>query len=107
MHGKLTIMFIRYLQNKLPEISFFMFGPRQVGKSTLLHSAKPHLTIDLLDPELQLAYNKSPKLLRQQLDDLAPAENRNILIEEIQSAPKLLDNAHAVMEQRPALQFIL
>ncbi|MGD9110836.1 MAG: AAA family ATPase, partial [Desulfobacterales bacterium] len=100
-------MFKRYLQNKLPESSFFLFGPRQVGKSTLLHSEKPHLTIDLLDPELQLSYNKSPNLLRQQLDDLAPGENQKILIAEIQRVPKLLDIVHAVMEQRPELLFIL
>jgi predicted AAA+ superfamily ATPase len=107
MHGKLTGMFIRYLQNKLPEASFFLFGPRQVGKSTLLHSEKPHLTLDLLDPELQLSYNKSPNLLRQQLDDLAPGENQKILIDEIQRVPKLLDIVHAIMEKRPELQFIL
>ena len=107
MHGKLTGMFIRYLQNKLPKASFFLFGPRQVGKSTLLHSEKPHLTIDLLDPELQLSYNKSPNLLRQQLDDLAPGENQKILIDEIQRVPKLLDIVHAIMEKRPELQFIL
>ena len=85
-------MFIRYLQNKLPEASFFLFGPRQVGKSTLLHSEKSHLTIDLLDPEIQLSYNKNPNLLRQQLDDLAPGENHKILIDEIQRVPKLLVN---------------
>jgi predicted AAA+ superfamily ATPase len=107
MHGKLTTMFIRYLQNKLPEASFFLFGPRQVGKSTLLHSEKPHLTIDLLDPELQLSYNKNPNLLRQQLDDLAPGKNQKILIDEIQRVPKLLDIVHAIMEKRPELQFIL
>ena len=51
-------MFERYLQNRLPKTSFFLFGPRQVGKSTLLQHEKPHLIIDLLDPELQLDYNK-------------------------------------------------
>jgi predicted AAA+ superfamily ATPase len=107
MHGKLTTMFIRYLQDKLPEASFFLFGPRQVGKSTLLHSEKPHLTIDLLDPELQLSYNKSPNLLRQQLDDLVPGKKRKILIDEIQRVPKLLDIVHAIMEKKPELQFIL
>ena len=91
MHGKLTGMFIRYLQNKLPETSFFLFGPRQVGKSTLLNSEKPHFAIDLLDPELQLSYNKNPNLLRQQLDDLTPGENQKILIDEIQRVPKILD----------------
>lgn len=100
-------MFSRYLQNRMPENSFFLFGPRQVGKSTLLHAEKPHLTIDLLDPELQLSYNKSPNLLRQQLDDLPSGKSQKILIDEIQRVPKLLDIVHALMEQRPELQFIL
>lgn len=100
-------MFERYLQNTMPETSFFLFGPRQVGKTTLLRSEKPHVTIDLLDPELQLSYNKNPNLLRQQVDDLARGESKKILIDEIQRVPKLLDIVHALMEQRPELQFIL
>lgn len=100
-------MYKRYLQNRVPETSFFLFGPRQVGKSTFLHSEKPHLTIDLLDPELQLSYNKNPNLLRQQVDYLVPGESKKILIDEIQRVPKLLDIVHSLMEQRPDLQFIL
>ena len=100
-------MFKRTLQNRLPETSFFLFGPRQVGKSTLLHNEKPHLIIDLLDPELQLSYNKTPNLLRQQIDDLEPDGGDRILIDEIQRVPKLLDIVHSLMEQRPDLQFIL
>jgi predicted AAA+ superfamily ATPase len=100
-------MFKRTLQNRLPETSFFLFGPRQVGKSTLLHNEKLHLIIDLLDPELQLSYNKTPNLLRQQIDDLEPGGRDKILIDEIQRVPKLLDIVHALMEQRPDLQFIL
>ncbi|MBW2319119.1 MAG: ATP-binding protein, partial [Deltaproteobacteria bacterium] len=100
-------MFERTLKNRLPETSFFLFGPRQVGKSTLLHDEKPHLIIDLLDPELQLSYNKTPNLLRQQIDDLDPDGRNKILIDEIQRVPKLLDIVHALMEQRPDLQFIL
>ena len=100
-------MYKRYLQSKLPEASFFLFGPRQVGKSTLLNAEKPQITIDLLDPELQLSYNKNPNLLRQQLDDLVPGNNQKILIDEIQRVPKLLDIVHAVMEKRPDLHFIL
>lgn len=100
-------MFERYLQGRLPKTSFFLFGPRQVGKSTLLHKEKPHLIIDLLDPELQLSYNKNPNLLRQQIDDLSPNFKAKILIDEIQRVPKLLDIVHALMEQRPNLQFIL
>ncbi len=100
-------MFKRYLQNRLPETSFFLFGPRQVGKSTLLHNEKPYLSIDLLNPELQLSYNKNPNLLRQQIDDLPPDDSAKILIDEVQRVPKLLDIVHALMEQRPRLQFIL
>ncbi len=98
-------MFERTLKNRLPETSFFFFGPRQVGKSTLLHNEKLHLIIDLLDPELQLYYNKTPNLLRQQIDDLDNGREK-ILIDEIQRVPKLLDIVHALMEQRPDLQFI-
>lgn len=100
-------MFQRYLQNRLPETSFFLLGPRQVGKSTLLHNESPQLTIDLLDPERQLSYNKNPNLLRHQIDDLNPDVGFSILIDEIQRVPKLLDVVHALMEQRPNLQFIL
>ena len=107
MPGILTGMYQRYLQNRLPETSFFLFGPRQVGKSTLLHSENPQLIIDLLNPELQLSYNKSPNLLRQQIDDLNPDVKTKILIDEVQRVPKLLDIVHALMEQRPNLQFIL
>lgn len=100
-------MFKRYLQNRLPGTSFFLFGPRQVGKSTLLHHEDLDVTIDLLDPELQLAYNKTPNLLRQQIEDIDPDSRATILIDEIQRVPILLDVVHALMEQRPKLQFIL
>lgn len=100
-------MFARYLQDRLPKSSFFLFGPRQVGKSTLLHEAKPDLIIDLLDPELQLSYNKTPNLLKHQIDDLDHPDKGSILIDEIQRVPKLLDVVHGLMVQRPDLQFIL
>lgn len=100
-------MYERTVKNRLPETNYFLFGPRQVGKSTLLYDEKPHLIIDLLDPELQLAYNKTPNLLRRQIDDLEPDRGGKILIDEVQRVPKLLDIVHALMEQRPDLQFIM
>jgi predicted AAA+ superfamily ATPase len=100
-------MFKRTIQNRLPETSFFLFGPRQVGKSTLLRNERLDLVIDLLDPELQLSYNKNPNLLRQQVDDLPPNIKAKILIDEVQRVPKLLDIVHGLMEKRPNLQFIL
>ena len=100
-------MFKRYLQNRLPSNNFFLFGPRQVGKSTLLQKVKPDLNINLLDPELQLSYEKNPNFLRQQIDDLRKGIQAKVLIDEIQRVPKLLDVVHAITEQRPEIQFIL
>ena len=98
-------MYQRTLDNRLPESSFFLFGPRQVGKSTLLKKEKADLTIDLLDPELQLAYNKNPNLLRQQIDEIK--SSATIFIDEVQRVPRILDIIHSLMEQKPKLKFIL
>ncbi len=98
-------MYKRTLDNKLPETSFFLFGPRQVGKSTLLKKEKADLIIDLLDPELQLAYNKNPNLLRLQIDEIK--SSATVFIDEVQRVPKILDIIHSLMEQKPKLKFIL
>ena len=74
-------MYKRILKDQLPKTSFFLFGPRQVGKSTLLKEQKADLTVDLLDPELQLAYNKNPNLLRQQVDEIKTSST--IFIDEV------------------------
>lgn len=100
-------MFKRYLEGRLPETSFFLFGPRQVGKSTLLSNEAMDLVVDLLDPELQLAYNKTPNLLRGQVEELHPGARARVLIDEVQRVPKLLDIVHALMVQRPEFQFVL
>ena len=100
-------MFIRTLKDRLPKTSFFLFGPRQVGKSTLLQNEKPNATIDLLDPELQLSYNKTPNLLKQQIEALDKGAKKKVLIDEIQRVPQLLDIVHALMEKRPDIQFIM
>ncbi len=98
-------MYKRTLDGRLPEKSFFLFGPRQVGKSTLLKKDAADLTIDLLDPELQLEYNKNPKLLSQQVAELKSTST--IFIGEVQRVPKILDIIHSLMEQKPKLKFIL
>ncbi len=98
-------MYTRTLENRLPQKSYFLFGPRQVGKSTLLKKEDADLTIDLLDPELQLSYTKNPNLLSQQVAELKGSSK--IFIDEVQRVPKILDVIHALMEKRPKLKFIL
>ena len=79
-----------------PEHSFFLWGPRQTGKSTLLAQTYPKArTIDLLRPELfrKLAHN--PELLREMIRD-----ESFVLIDEIQKIPALLDEIHYLIESR-------
>lgn len=98
-------MFNRALQGQLPKKSFFLFGPRQVGKSTLLGHLQTIFAVDLLDPEKQLLYTKQPNLLAQQLE-ASPHEGW-VLVDEIQRVPKLLDVIHSLMEKYPKLNFAL
>lgn len=104
-------MFKRYLSDHLPKQSFFLFGPRQVGKSTLLGNQKKLLlTIDLLDPQNQLDYSKDPNLLASQIEATAregtPCQGM-VLVDEIQRVPKLLDVIQLLMGKYPKLHFAM
>lgn len=83
----------------LPSESFFMWGPRQVGKSTLLRSLFPasHI-IDLLQADSFIRYSNRPQLLREELLAMAEKPNR-IVIDEIQKIPLLLDEIHFLIER--------
>ncbi|MBI4366951.1 MAG: ATP-binding protein [Deltaproteobacteria bacterium] len=101
-------MYKRILSRSLPSLSFFLFGPRQVGKTTLLRDIRPSLAVDLLQPEIQLQYSKDPSLLARQVQALPQdPEKQIILIDEVQKVPRLLDVVHSLMESNPTLQFIL
>lgn len=98
-------MFKRTLNSEIPKESFLLFGPRQVGKSTILQEIPAILRVDLLDIEEQLAYSKTPNLLRSRVETLP--EEGTIIIDEIQRVPPLLDVVHSLMESRPKLRFIM
>ena len=98
-------MFNRTLDGHLPDRSFFLFGPRQVGKSTLLRSLKTIFSVDLLDPETQLLYSKDPNLLAKQLEAI-PRQGM-VLIDEVQRVPRLLDLIHSLVEKNPQLHFAM
>lgn len=101
----LSAMFNRMLEGRLPDESFFLFGPRQVGKSTLLGKIQTIFSVDLLDPAVQQAYSKDPDLLVRQLS--AKEEKGMVLIDEIQRVPKLLDVIHGLMEKNPDIAFAM
>lgn len=99
----------RALQIVLPERqSAFLWGPRKVGKSTLLKSAFPDsLRFDLLQTDLMLDLAKRPALLRERLLAEEPSRlARPVILDEVQKVPALLDEVHWLIENR-GLRFVL
>lgn len=91
---------------KEPKQSFFLFGPRGTGKSTLIqkhfHNA---LWIDLLRPELLRSYSARPERLREIVK--GNPDKKVIVIDEIQKVPSLLAVVHGLIEEKLEKQFIL
>lgn len=86
--------------------SFFLFGPRGAGKSTLIkerYSSPNNLYIDLLDEKTESRYWNDPDLL---FHDVARIKNAWVIIDEVQKIPKLLDLVHKSIETHKT-KFIL
>ena len=89
------------------EETFFLWGPRQVGKSTLLKRCYPDARwVDLLQAQQFRRYLEHPEYLRQELEATPPGERTQIVIDEIQKVPALLDEVHWMIENR-GLHFAL
>ncbi len=82
-----------------PKETFFLWGPRQVGKSALLRSTYPTaIWLDLLKTDVYMRYLRRPALLREELDASPPAGP--VLVDEVQKLPVLLDEIHWLIENR-------
>lgn len=77
--------------------TFFLWGPRQTGKTTLLRSIYPDaLWIDLLKADEYRLYMQNPERLRERL--AADPSVRQVVIDEVQKVPDLLDEVHWLHE---------
>ncbi len=82
---------------KPPERSFFLLGPRSVGKSTWLRQTFPDAPyFDLLKQSTYLEFARDPERLAPLAGKL-PAGSW-IVIDEIQKLPALLDEVHRLIE---------
>ena len=89
-----------------PKQSFFLFGPRGTGKSTWLKAHFENaLWLDLLDPETFRLYSARPERLEELV--LGNPEKKDVVIDEVQKIPELLDVVHALIEKKLGLRFIL
>lgn len=79
--------------------TFFLWGPRQTGKTTLLRSRFPDaLWVDLLKSDLFRRYSQNPELLRQEIAAIDGCSF--VVIDEIQKVPQLLNEVHWLHENR-------
>jgi uncharacterized protein len=89
-----------------PKKSYFLFGPRGTGKSTMTSSRHPNaLLIDLRISTERLRFLSNPDhlltLVRGQSD------GQTIIIDEIQKVPGLLSLIHVLIEEKKGWRFIL
>ena len=83
--------------------SHFLFGPRQTGKTSLIHHTLKGVKVyDLLDTSIYLALSQNPGRIGQELT----AEDRIVVIDEIQRLPELLNEVHRLIEKQ-GIRFLL
>lgn len=76
--------------------SILLLGPRQVGKSTLMRSLQPDLTINLSKENEFLRYSSSPDLF---IDQIEGSDVKLVFIDEIQRIPTLLNSVQALIDE--------
>ncbi len=84
----------------LPKIlkdSFFLWGPRQVGKTCLLKARYPETPfIQLLKSDEFALFQSYPERLRERV---RKNQWKFVIIDEIQKVPQLLDEVHLLIEE--------
>ncbi|MBL7226003.1 MAG: ATP-binding protein [Desulfobacteraceae bacterium] len=89
------------LTELLKRKSFFLFGPRGTGKTTLVkHTLSDATVIDLLESRTYREYLKNPSIISQQ------KLKSVVVIDEVQKLPEILDEVHRLIEAEK-LTFLL
>lgn len=87
----------------LTKRSYFLLGPRQTGKTALIHRALGTARLyDLLDSGVYLTLSQHPQRIAEELSP----EDRIVVIDEIQRLPALLNEVHRLIEGR-GIRFLL
>ena len=85
------------LNDLLTGKSYFLFGPRQTGKTFLIrHTLKNARIYDLLDTSIYLALSRNPGLIAEEIRP----QDKVVVIDEIQRLPDLLNEVHRLIEER-------
>ncbi|MCP4675891.1 MAG: ATP-binding protein [Deltaproteobacteria bacterium] len=85
------------MRKLLEKKSFFLFGPRQTGKTSLIRNTLENAIVyNLLESDAFLALSRRPALLREE----NTKNGSLVVIDEIQKLPILLDEIHLLIEER-------
>ncbi|MFZ4396750.1 MAG: AAA family ATPase [Kiritimatiellia bacterium] len=88
-------------QQKRPDHSFFLFGPRGTGKTTWMKQVLPDaLWFDLLRTQTLLALSRQPESFRQQVE--GRPQGNWVVVDEVQRLPSLLNEVHALIAEHGA-----
>jgi len=91
---------------KEPQTSYFLFGPRGTGKSTMAEIHHPEaLLVDLRLADTRYRLTVNPDHLIELVS--AQPEGKTIIIDEIQKIPDLLPIVHILIEKKRNWKFIL
>lgn len=91
------------LRGLLRKKSYFLFGPRQTGKTFWVRRSLGEVkTYDLLDTSVYLALSRNPSRIAQEISP----QDRVVVIDEIQRLPVLLNEVHRLIEER-GVRFLL
>ena len=91
-----------------PKQSYFLFGPRGTGKSTLIRQLYPQaLWIDFLLPDLERKYYAHPEYILDVLNGQPTNNSKIVVIDEVQRVPNVLTAIHSIIENKTGWQFIL
>lgn len=87
----------------LEKRSFFLLGPRQTGKTTLIQHVLPDIRFyDLLDSANYLTLSRNPGRLAEEIGSSV----KRVVIDEIQRLPSLLNDVQRLIETRD-VKFLL
>lgn len=100
LHCNLDMMYLRNLSQAVAKSKFsvLLIGPRQTGKSTLIKSLSPDLTINLSNENTFLQFSSQPNLLEEILIEEKP---NTVFIDEIQRLPSLLNTIQSIIDTHP------
>jgi len=100
----------RFLEDKIRHTierdkSVLLLGARQTGKTTLTNQFKSNLSISFISPEIRQRYEKSPHLLKGEVELLTGAEIGSrplVILDEVQKIPVILDVAQDLIDRGKA-----